>query len=167
VKNVITTPRTEDSQIVIVSSTTDDNVFIVSNAVLLNAAQFCSLLRHINEFSDLWRRVAILSEDETPSQITGAVEDVGGATALACYVAGFCPVLERVDRDPFAIDPCNPQGRVTCWSIRIAICLIDSIQVDAQFVRIDGPDNGIRFQGLRDEIQSGRSGCGADQERRY
>ena len=53
-------------------TTTDDVVFIFPCSTDFNvkAAQCRSALGHVNELSDLWRRVQILSINETPYQMT-------------------------------------------------------------------------------------------------
>src|SRR5229473_3830970 len=101
--------------------------------------------------------------------MTGAVEDVSEACALTGHIVELCTVPEGVDRNASSVDLRDPQRRVPCWSIRIAICSVDTShgKADVRHARFACLESGIRIYDLRAERQSGCGRCGADQEGPY
>src|ERR1700675_3101399 len=101
--------------------------------------------------------------------MTGAIEELGGTVALPCRIVELRTVAEGVDRDALSVDLRDPQRRICCSSIRLAECLITAGKwnPDLGHARAAGLENGIRFEGFRDEIQSGRGRCGTNHEGRY
>src|ERR1700731_3505089 len=126
-----------------------------------------SALGHVKKFGDLRRRVEIFSEDKTPYQMPGAIEDVGEAMPLTGRIVELCTVLEHVDLNASSVDLRHPQRRVPRWSIRIAVCPSDASQgeTNARHQRVAGLDR--RIYDLRAGCQLGRGRCGADQESSY
>ena len=88
--------------------------------------------------------------------MTCAVEDVGEAPAGPGYIVELCAVLEGIDRNAASVDLRDPQRRVPFWSIRIAMCSVDSAL-----------ERGIRIYDLRADRQVTRDRCGPDQKRIY
>ena len=96
--------------------------------------------------------------------MTGAVEDIGEALARTGNIVGLCTVLEGVNRNPFSVDLCDPQRRIPCWSIRIAVCPVDANQgrTDVRNARIAGLETGTRIYDIYAARQSGRGKCDPD-----
>src|SRR5260370_36995323 len=96
--------------------------------------------------------------------MTGAVEDVSEACALTGHIVELCTVPEGVDRNASSVDLRDPQRRVPCWSIRIAICSVDTShgKADVRHPRFAYLESGIRISDLRIKPPSGSARCGAD-----
>src|SRR6266852_2552449 len=126
-----------------------------------------STLGQIKKFGDLRGRVEIFSKDKTPSQMSGAIEDVGEAVALGGRIVELCTVLVDVDLNASSVDLRHPQRRVPRWGIGVAVCSSNGSQggINARHQRVAGLDR--RIYDLRAECQSRRGRCDADQESSY
>src|SRR5713101_8416457 len=126
-----------------------------------------SALGQIKKFGDLRGRVEIFSKDKTPCQMSGAIEDVGEAVALAGRIVELCTVLVDVDLNASSVDLRHPQRRVPRWGIGVAVCSSNGSQggINARHQRVAGLDR--RIYDLRAECQSRRGRCDADQESSY